>query len=218
MNIKLFVDTHFDKEIIQIVGDHYRKEQNQPFSMGDVYFTLAAFMSPKLAIFSCQLNENTESKIEAQLNNSPLLKKFIESNYELYQAVYNQDDSQNGAGAFTTMRQFITADFMGHLAGQCMELKKVKILEIYRHLYRFSLDKVKQYIDNPAFMIITLQYLKETRMHRIHQRQVLSRYCDKNYRALENMINNSNFKDCILSNKQEAKIGAIDLCLPQDNY
>jgi hypothetical protein len=56
--------------------------------MDDIYFTLAAFMSPKLAIFSCQLQENTESKIEAQLNNSPLLKKFIESNYDLYQSVY----------------------------------------------------------------------------------------------------------------------------------
>ena len=172
--------------------------------MADIYFTLAAFMSPKLAIFSCQLHENTEAKIEAQLNNSPLLKKFIESNYDLYQSVYGNGKNTidpNKSGAFETMRPFITDDFMGYLGGQSMELKKIKILEIYRHLYRFSLEKVKQFIDNPAFMIICLQFLKMTRMERIHQREVLSRYCDKNYRALENMINNSDYKDCILSKR-----------------
>ena len=116
------------------------------------------------------------------------------------------------------MRRFITDDFMGYLKDQSMELKKIKILEIYRHLYRFSLEKVKQFIDNPAFIIICLQYLKMTRMERIHQREVLSRYCDKNYRALENMINNSEFKDCILSKRQDGQTGAIDFCLKEEDY
>ena len=67
-------------------------------------------------------------------------------------------------------------------------------------------------------MVICLEYLKKTHMERIHQREVMNRYCDKNYRALENMINNSNLRDGILSNKQENRKGAIEFVLKPNEY
>jgi len=130
--------------------------------------------------------------------------------------VYGAD--ANEADPFASMKAYITDDFMGHLSEETMESRKIKILQIYRHLYRFSLEKVKQFIDNPAFMVICLEYLKKTHMERIHQREVMNRYCDKNYRALENMINNSNLRDGILSNKQENRKGAIEFVLKPNEY
>ena len=43
--------------------------------------------------------------------------------------------------------QFTKNDFLGHLKGKDTEVKKMKVLEIYRYLFRFSIERVKQFID-----------------------------------------------------------------------
>ena len=85
--------------------------------------------------------------------------------------------------------QFTKNDFLGHLKGKDIEVKKMKILEIYRYLFRFSIERVKQFIDEPIMMLILLEYIKKTKLKRIHNSKTLKKYVDPYYRSIENMIN-----------------------------
>ena len=62
------------------------------------------------------------------------------------------------------------------------------------------MEKVKSFVDNPSFIILCLQYLKSNRLQNMQKRRVLIKNCDIYYRAFENLINNSKFKNCILAN------------------
>ena len=55
--------------------------------------------------------------------------------------------------------KYIDNDFLGHLKGKSQEIKKIKVLEIYRYLFRFSIQKMKQLVDDPILILITLEYL-----------------------------------------------------------
>ena len=89
---------------------------------------------------------------------------------------------------------YIKNDFMGLYKNNSLEAKKLGILEIYRYFFRFSIERLKNFIDNPIFIVITLQYLKETQMSRVLQRKTLRKNDNAYYRAIENMINLSKFK------------------------
>ena len=54
------------------------------------------------------------------------------------------------------------------------------------------------FIDDPSFMIICLSYLKETKMLRIHKREILARNADRYYRVFENLINTSRLQVAIV--------------------
>ena len=51
---------------------------------------------------------------------------------------------------------YITNDFLGYLKHNKLIEKKIKILEIYRFFFRFSLVKMRIYVDNPILLLITL--------------------------------------------------------------
>ena len=106
--------------------------------------------------------------------------------------------NQRSQEMFRAIQSTISNDFLGHLKDLNAEAKKVKVLDIYRFLYRFSLEKVRLFIDNPSFMIICLSYFMDTKMLRIHQRQILARNADKYYRVFENLINTSRLQNVIL--------------------
>jgi hypothetical protein len=65
------------------------------------------------------------------------------------------------------------------------------ILEIYKFVFRFSISKLIFNIEDELFLTVLFQYLKETRMERIHMRQVLLKNSSAYYRALENILNHS---------------------------
>ena len=76
----------------------------------------------------------------------------------------NEEILEKGFNLF----RYIRDDFFGHLKGKPLELKKIRILSIYRYLYRFALEKIQSFSNSPSLMLLTLQYLKESKMVRIH--------------------------------------------------
>ena len=85
------------------------------------------------------------------------------------------------------------------------------MLEIYRYLHRFSIEKVKKFVDQPIFMFLFLQYIKQTEMMRVHKRNPMNQNIPSYYRAIENMINRSEFKNEIVN-------GGIQLVVAKDDF
>ena len=96
-------------------------------------------------------------------------------------------------------------NFLTYLKGRPVEIKKLRVLEIYRYLYRFSFLRAQSMVDNPIFMMIVYQYIKATGLKRIHQREILRHNLESTYRALENLLNSS----CHKSLNQSAMAYAI---------
>ena len=83
----------------------------------------------------------------------------------------------------------VSNDFLGYLTGKKLEIKKIKILEIYRYFFRFSFERIKKFADSPTLIITLLQYLKNSKMKRMHEKAILKTSTRSYYRAVENLIN-----------------------------
>ena len=131
--------------------------------MKKMYFIIAAFTFPKRCIFSCQLKEDSKSKIENQLKYSRSIQRFIDNNYRAYIKIKGiNNDIKACTNVFAYFTKYIGNDFLGELKHLSVDIKKIKVLEIYRNLFRFSMEKVKGLVDNPTFMVMTLEYIKGT--------------------------------------------------------
>ena len=64
-------------------------------------------------------------------------------------------------------------DFLGYLAGKKLEIKKIKILEIYRYFFRLSFERIKKFVDSPTLIIILLHYIKNSKLRRLHEKPIL---------------------------------------------
>jgi hypothetical protein len=82
-----------------------------------------------------------------------------------------------------------TKNFFNLLGDKSVEEKKDSVLEIYKLIFRFSIEKLLKILDNDAFLIIILSYIKDSRMERFHQRPVLQKNLGAYYRCIENMLN-----------------------------
>lgn len=51
-----------------------------------------------------------------------------------------------------------------------------------------------EFIQNPMFVVMFIQYLQNTKMKRIHKRSVFNKSIKNYYVVLENMINESKYK------------------------
>ena len=60
------------------------------------------------------------------------------------------------------------------------------------------MEKVKQFSDSPFMIIMLLQYIKESKLKRFHQRKAMRKNIDVYYRAIENVINNSKLNLALL--------------------
>lgn len=69
---------------------------------------------------------------------------------------------------------------------------------IYKLIFRFSIEKLTNYLKNDMFLAILFQYLKDTNFSRIHERHVLQKNKTAYYRALENMLNLGEKQDQII--------------------
>ena len=65
------------------------------------------------------------------------------------------------------------------------------------------MEKVKQFSDSPFMIIMLLQYIKEYKLKRFHQRKAMRKNIDVYYRAIENVINNSKLNLALLQSKDE---------------
>jgi len=70
-----------------------------------------------------------------------------------------------------------------------LESKKESVLETYKLIFRFSIEKLLHYLSNDSFLVILLSYIQDSQLQRFHQRPVLMKNMGAYYRAIENMIN-----------------------------
>ena len=87
------------------------------------------------------------------------------------------------------IKKYLNDDFFGHLKGKTQEIRKMQICEIYSFFYKFAQNKMRSFVDNPLIMLFVLQYLKDTKVDRIHTRTTLKNNSDAYYRSIENIIN-----------------------------
>lgn len=88
----------------------------------------------------------------------------------------------------------INDHFLGYLKDRPIEIKKLRVLEIYRYLYRFTFLRTQSMVDNPIFVMIMYQYIKSTNLTRLHKRDIFRANLESSYRALENLLNSSKHK------------------------
>ena len=92
-----------------------------------------------------------------------------------------------------------TDEFFGLLKDLTYEQKKAEVLDNYKLIFRFSISKLSEYLCKETFLIIVMQYLRETKLQRIHQRAVLLKNKSAYYRVVENLLNFSK-KEKIIKN------------------
>ena len=79
-----------------------------------------------------------------------------------------------------------------------MKYMKLQTILIYRYIYRFSVEKLTNMVDDKFIMIVLLQYVMETKMQRLHTKPQTAKNIDAYYRAVENLINESCHRRMIL--------------------
>ena len=71
-------------------------------------------------------------------------------------------------------------------------------MSIYNYFFRFAQVKMQQFVEEPLLMLFTVKYITDTELVRIHSREILSKNDEAYYRAIENMINLTPYKNqCI---------------------
>lgn len=83
----------------------------------------------------------------------------------------------------------VSHDFFHILNNVSLDERKSRTLETYKLIFRFSIEKLTNFLIQDSFLLLLLQYLKESQMQRIHERTVLAKNKAAYYRALENMFN-----------------------------
>lgn len=69
---------------------------------------------------------------------------------------------------FEDIISLVSNDFLGYLKNKSLKVKKVQVLRIYRYFYRFSIDMMMSFVNDAILIVITLQYLKDTKLARAH--------------------------------------------------
>ena len=92
---------------------------------------------------------------------------------------------------------YMNIDFLGVLKDDSTEMRKSKIIEVYRYFFRFSTERMKSLIDNPIMMVILLEYLSKTQMRRVQRSKTLRKNIHNYYKAMENIINVSRYSTII---------------------
>ena len=72
---------------------------------------------------------------------------------------------------------------------------KMKVINIYNYLYKFSLERLQHLLNNESLMLFLLVYLEINKYSRIHQSPNMHRYKEAYYEACEIMIKHSIHKD-----------------------
>ena len=55
-----------------------------------------------------------------------------------------------------------TNNFFGLLGTKNIEEKKESVLETYKLIFRFSIEKLLKYLSNDSFLIILLSYIQDS--------------------------------------------------------
>ena len=176
--VREFIDEHFDFELIEVFRSEYIKDNEQKDDFTNkMYFTVASFLQPSNMLNLFDINKKqVVDQIKSSQENVEILSKIKNfKSIRKYGECLEQEDSKKCKideidyqckGIFNLIKN----DFLGYLRQKRIEIRKLKVLEIYRYLYRFSFVKTQKLVDDTMFMILIFQYLKATQMKRIHQR------------------------------------------------
>lgn len=172
-------------------------------------------MQPKWVIETVECStENSMKKIQSSTRYNHELNQLMAAFQTLTPGDAAGDSERDQAGGASNQQRrskkaaevtigdirekYISNEFLGHLAGKSVEVKKCKVLEIYRYLHRISMEKVKQYSDSPVSILLMLYYIKESKLERFYEREALSKEVDAYYRGVENILNNSRLTQTLL--------------------
>jgi hypothetical protein len=87
--------------------------------------------------------------------------------------------------------------FFGLFKDKSEEFKKLKSIEVYRFFFRFSIEKLQLFVQDPLYLTLFFQYLKQDKLKRVHSREVLNKNATQYYRAVENLLNLSSIKSSL---------------------
>lgn len=68
---------------------------------------------------------------------------------------------------------------------------KVKVVSIYNYLYKFSLERLQQFLNNESLMLLFIDYLQTNRFSRIHSSANMLKHRHAYYEACNIMITQS---------------------------
>ena len=60
---------------------------------------------------------------------------------------------------------------------------KLKVVSVYNQLYKFSLERLQSFLNNPALMLALLVYLQTNNFSRVHRSSNMLRYREAYYEA-----------------------------------
>jgi hypothetical protein len=83
----------------------------------------------------------------------------------------------------------LSDDFFGHLSKVPTGSRKLATFEIYRYFYRFSFEKVMEFLNRKDFILITLRYMEQTQLGSFQKKKVFLQTHPNTFRALENILN-----------------------------
>lgn len=72
-------------------------------------------------------------------------------------------------------------------------IAKIKVVSIYNYLYKFSLERLQEFLNNEPLMLLFIEYLKNNQFSRVHQSQNMLKHRHAYYEACNIMIVQSAF-------------------------
>ena len=67
-------------------------------------------------------------------------------------------------------------------------IAKIKVVSIYNYLYKFSLERLQEFLNNEPLMLLFIEYLKANQFQRVHQSQNMLKHRQAYYEACNIMI------------------------------
>ena len=62
-------------------------------------------------------------------------------------------------------------------------LAKVKVVNVYNYLYKFSLERLQDFLYDEALMLLFVEYLRNNHHSRVHQSPNMAKYREAYYQA-----------------------------------
>ena len=92
-------------------------------------------------------------------------------------------------GSFINPKEMINS-MTESLSSADLETKKQQILDIHNYLYKFSIERLRSFINQPELLLLVVHYITSTEMKRVHTKENMIKYQEAYYEAFEAIINN----------------------------
>ena len=147
--VREFIDLQFDTSLIEVFRQDYYNETKEEI-LDKMYFTVAAFLHPKAMLSLFEINKKQiVDQIKSSEENTRIISKIrgFKSVKKLADVLRQEYKVQDGEDVreidfeSKVILKLIKNDFLGYLKKKSLEIRKLRVLEIHRYLYRFSFVK-----------------------------------------------------------------------------